>query len=139
MIHTRGRKSAAFQTHGLTKLGSFPSGPRLKIKPFFRDENECEDRDKTLLNSTFWSLSLDYKVFDARMETVAFLNEKSFANVKFSMGTSMVELKPVVTENYECEYRDKSIFLTLFKVSDYQDSNASIQVKIVLIETTLEM
>ena len=41
-----------------------------------------------------------------------------------SVETSMEEIKPVVTKNYEFEYRDNRLVIALFDFGDYKDLNA---------------
>ena len=61
----------------------------------------------------------DYQFFDSRITTNDFSFEWSSKGVKVSIDTSMTELKPVVMENYEFGYRERSKLLALFGLSRF--------------------
>ena len=51
-----------------------------------------------------------------------FWNEDSSTMKKLSIASSIRDIKPVITENLEIEYRDKSVLLTTFlECLDQQD------------------
>ena len=51
---------------------------------------------------------------DERIKIKDFLIECSYIIVKFFLDTSMTEIKPVVMEKHEFEYRDENLLVALF-------------------------
>ena len=58
----------------------------------------------------------EYQVFDVRIETNDFIIEWSSTKVKNSNEVWMIEVKHVVTENHEFEYREYSNLLVLLRL-----------------------
>ena len=59
-------------------------------------------------------------------------------SLKRSIETLIEKIEPVITENDEFEYRDKSILIIFFGTSGYQDSDARIKVIDFRIESSSE-
>ena len=56
----------------------------------------------------------DYQEVDARIKTEGFFTECSIESVKFSVRTSMTEIKAIVTAKHEFQNRDKTLLVELF-------------------------
>ena len=50
--------------------------------------------------------------------------EPSSTSVNFSIQTLLEEIKPVVTDKFEFEYRKKSMELPILEFSDYENSDS---------------
>ena len=74
--------------------------------------NENIQYKKQILES-----SSDYQNSEPNQEVNYFCNNFCSQKVKLSIQTLREEIKPVVSENFEFEYRDKTILLASFGIS----------------------
>ena len=93
--------------------------------PAVGEKCQIEFRDQSkLLARLHYSRSQNSK---ARNKTLNFLIECSCTSLKFSIETLVEEIKTVVSEMFELEYREKSLFLAIFDICDNQYSHTRIK------------
>ena len=74
---------------------------------------------------TLWTIGLS--LFWAKELNDRFLKWKLPKSVELSVQTLLEEIKTVVTQKYQFEYREKSILTALFDILDYKKIAGSIK------------
>ena len=78
-----------------------------EIKTEVREKHHFDDRAEPRLLTTFWKL-WTIKILMQRWKSKVFLVQPSFTGVRFSFQTLPEEIRPVVTEKHDVEYRQTS-------------------------------
>ena len=114
---TQGRECTIFQQNGFVQEGFFWLVCRLKESSLYLQRKISLTKGFFRKDLYFWEFS-DYQIFDAKNQKA--LNQQSPRSKKTSIKTSMIENRPLFTEDFEFEYRVESKILKLigiFRVS----------------------
>ena len=87
-----------------------------KIKPMLTEKDEFEKQNNYALKSIYGKW--DYRKFDAQIKMELFEKESMSTKMKFSIDTSMIEIKPVVKEKLAANTEINQTLLFL-ESSDY--------------------